>query len=136
MSLKLILFFWLAQALAGQDSATSVADNPILAFAPLDYPLGAKLKQEEGVVVLAVKSDSKGSVVDARTLFGKQSLAASCIENAKKWRLKGGISTILVYWFRVEGLCQLPCASQFIFYPPNISVIRTGVPTIDHSADR
>jgi outer membrane biosynthesis protein TonB len=94
------------------------------------YPLVAKIGHIEGAVVLRASIDSEGRVSEAAALSGPKALLKESVENLKKWTFAGPRSStaIAVYWFRFQGLCELPCPSGFEFYPPNLVVVTTGNP--------
>lgn len=94
------------------------------------YPLVGKIGHIEGAVVLRATIDSEGRVSEAEALSGPKVLLKESVENLKKWTFVGPRSStaIAVYWFRFQGLCELPCPSGFEFYPPNLVVVTTGTP--------
>jgi hypothetical protein len=102
---------------------------------PLGYPIEARVTRVHGAVVVRVQLDGDGKAVSAAAVSGAKSLIPDCISNAKKWsfRPNGSKDVIIVYQFRIEGLCQHPCASQFLFMPPNVATVTIGEPMIDHS---
>jgi hypothetical protein len=104
-------------------------------FESLSYPLSARLTRVRGIVVVHVKLDEGGKVKTARAISGPKALVRDCITNALKWRfeLNATRSVVIVYDFRIEGLCNHPCSSQFRLEPPNLAVITIGEPVIDHS---
>lgn len=105
-------------------------------FEAFNYPLKARLSHIEGVVVVRATLDDEGRVVASEAVAGPKALIEDCLLNAKKWLFKPNTSkrAVIVYLFRIEGLCQLPCPSQFSFRPPNIATIVIGDPVVDHSA--
>lgn len=106
-----------------------------LHFQPLDYPLIAKLKRVQGTVVVRAELKQSGEVAAAKAISGPQDLLAETIANVKKWHFRPNqnMAVIVIYHFRrVDGLCELPCPSQFLFVPPNVATITVGEPTISH----
>jgi len=103
-------------------------------FEEINYPLVARLKHIQGVVVVKVKLDDNGVVVSAAAVSGAKDLIQDSLLNAKKWLFQPNTdkTAIIVYHFKIEGLCKLPCASQFKFSPPNSATITMGEPIIDH----
>jgi hypothetical protein len=92
------------------------------------YPLYAKVRSVEGVVVVRGAISPEGSVVGVTALSGPKALIEMACENLRRWRFgkaKHG-TAVVVYWFRFRGLCEAPCPSAFEFYPPNLAVITTG----------
>jgi hypothetical protein len=98
----------------------------------MSYPLVAKIGHVEGAVVVQAKIDSNGQVTEATALSGPKALLKDPADNLKKWTfVSPRSSTVLaVYWFRFQGLCELPCPSGFEFYPPNLVVVTTGNPIV------
>jgi TonB family protein len=99
----------------------------------MEYPLAARLKVVEGVVVVQVTVNANGQVYSANAVSGPKLLVANAVENARKWifRPSARRQAIIVYDFKIEGLCVAPCKSQFVFRPPNMIVIRIGQPLIE-----
>jgi hypothetical protein len=102
-------------------------------FEEMAYPLKAWLTHAEGAVVILLKLDDDGRVLTSTALSGARALVPDCISNSKRWRFPPGSrrSAILIYLFRIEGVCHLPCRSQFLFRPPNLATITIGEPTIE-----
>ena len=92
-------------------------------FKELRYP---SLGTAQGVVVVRVKLDNQGKVVNAEALSGAPLLVQPSVVNAKTWRFKPNSqkAAIVVYNFRVKGVCfSANWSSQMILYPPNFAVI-------------
>ena len=105
-------------------------------FENLRYPLAARLSRVQGVVIVQAKLDIAGKVASATALSGPKSLVNECLLNVKRWRFRPNSNNlvIIVYQFRIEGLCNLPCTSHFVFFPPNLAYTTMGEPVVDHSA--
>jgi Gram-negative bacterial TonB protein C-terminal len=103
-----------------RDEQPSVVD-----FEDMKYPLAARLKHTEGVVVLRVRLNKDGEVLGAEALSGPRDLVPDCLANAKTWRFlpNSGESAIIVYWFRIEGLCHGFVSSQFAVFASNFARI-------------
>jgi len=103
-------------------------------FEELAYPLAARLSHVEGVAVVQAEINDAGRVTSVIAISGPKMLIPDCLSNAKKWRFEPGTgpSVVIVYRFRFKGLCNLPCGSQFRFEPPNVGIITTGNPVVDH----
>lgn len=111
---------------AAQDVTVKDSDINVVSFEPLAYPAIARTAHVEGVVVIKVVLDDKGSVADAVALSGADLLIKSCLENAKKWRFKPNSekAAIIVYLFRMAGFCHDNTdPSQFIWEPPNFGTV-------------
>lgn len=106
-----------------------------LFFETVAYPLTARLRRVQGTVVVRVRLDGDGKVLASAAISGTKSLISDCVENAKKWRFKPNAerAAIVIYRFKIEGLCNLPCPSQFRFEPPNLAIITIGDPVVDHA---
>jgi TonB family protein len=104
-------------------------------FEDLVYPLAARLAHVQGVVVVRVQLDDGGRVTTAAAISGPKALISDSITNARKWRFQPNLekTAVIVYSFRFEGLCNLPCSSQSHYEPPNFVTVTTGSPVIDHS---
>ncbi len=104
-------------------------------FEPLRYPLTARISHIQGVVVVRVTLNSEGKVLSATPISGPKALISDCIANSRKWRFEPTAEkmAVIVYEFRIDGFCQLPCASQFSFRPPNAARITTGEAVVDHA---
>jgi hypothetical protein len=102
-------------------------DVKVADFRPVPfYPTAPRSAQMEGVVVVRVKLDDDGKVVDAIGLSGERLLIHDCLINAKQWRFKpnSGRVAFLVYNFRLAGRCRDNTEmGQSIFYPPNFTEI-------------
>jgi TonB family protein len=129
----------LGSCLSAQQDGT-VLDDEIKPryFETLTYPLAARLTHVQGAVVVRVKLDDKGKVVSSIAVSGAKNLIQDCISNSKKWRFRPNPekAAVIVYEFRIEGLCNLPCSSQFAFRPPNVATITIGEAVVDHSEER
>ena len=108
-----------------------------LYFETLAYPVMARISRIQGVVVIRVMLSDDGTVVSARPISGPKELIPECLANSKKWRFEPTPDkmAVIIYEFRIDGLCQLPCASQFTFRPPNSARITTGEAVVDHAGD-
>jgi TonB family protein len=96
------------------------------------YPLAARIAHIDGAVVLKATINPQGRVSGAVALSGPKALLGDTLENLKKWTFSAPRSSkvVVVYWFRIQGLCELPCPSGFEFYPPNVAVVVTGDPIV------
>jgi len=128
-----------AYLLPAQDLPISNQEVIPTYFEPMDYPLAARFTHTQGVVVVRVRLNGEGAPVSAEELYGTKALATECVSNAKKWRFRANGSSgsaIIVYEFRIEGLCHSPCPSQFLFKPPNLAIITIGDAVVETEAGR
>ena len=104
------------------------ADAEVLHFEVLNYPLFAKVRSIQGVVVLKASTDREGNVRAVTALSGGSALRHDAAENLKKWKFRRPIGgeVVVVYWFRFSGVCEAPCLSGFEFHPPNMAIVTTG----------
>jgi len=126
-----LIAIWLAVSISGQSGAPAPVldeDVEVLHFESMSYPLYAKVRSVEGVVVLRAAVASGGEVVDVTAISGPKALIEGASENLKKWKFgrTKRSAAVVVYWFRFRGLCEAPCPSAFEFYPPNFAVITAG----------
>ena len=120
-------------ALGQQDQAIEDKDVKVVQFQDLKYPLLARSAGIEGAVVLRLKLDRKGNVIDVAVLSGNPLLAHTSAQSAKDWRFESNNqnAVILVYKFRLEGLCPPHVeSSQLLFYPPNFVAVTSCQATI------
>lgn len=121
--------------MAAQESVVLNESIKPVFFEPMVYPLAARLQRVQGVVVIRVMLGDGGKVVAATAISGAKSLLVDCVSNAEKWRFQqtGERCAVIVYYFKIEGLCNLPCPSRFRFEPPNLAVITMEEPVVDHA---
>ena len=131
--LSLIVLIWVGFVQAQSSPVTDEEIKPIY-FEPMNYPLVARIKHIQGVVVLLAKLDRTGNVTATEAVSGAEALIQDCLTNAKKWRFQPNPhgNVVIIYEFRIEGLCHAPCLSQFSFKPPNEATIRIGEQVVDH----
>jgi len=111
---------------AQQESPINDTDIKVTGYEELTYPTLGVMGNMQGIVVVRVKLDDEGKVVDAVALSGWLILRNASIENAKKWRFEPNAqkAAIIVYNFRIEGICfNDKYSSHMIFYPPNFASI-------------
>lgn len=135
-------YLWIIVSLLGLDLLAQ--ERPIFneAMRPMEwkelaYPLVAKLKRIEGTVVVWTKIDGEGRVLASRAISGPKDLIPEVLANSRKWRFhpNESMAAVIVYRFRIRGLCELPCVSQFLFEPPNFATVTIGTAVVDHSGN-
>jgi len=120
-------------ALAQHDQAIEDKDVKVVQFEDLKYPQLARTAHIEGAVVLRLKLDRNGNVLDVAVLSGNPILAHTSAQSAKDWRFEPNDqnAVILVYNFRLEGLCPRHIeSSQLLFYPPNFVAVSSCLATV------
>jgi hypothetical protein len=102
------------------------------------YPLPARVHVVEGAVVIKVELEKTGKVRSASAVSGPKLLIDDCIKNAKNWvfRRTAAGTAVIVYFFQIKGLCELPCPSNFEYYAPNVAIISMGRPLVMPAASR
>jgi TonB family protein len=113
-------------AVAQQEPVVHDKDIRVVDFVDLTYPMIADSAHTQGVVVVRVKLDDSGKVVQAEAISGADLLIRASVDNAKQWRFEPNSqkAAVIVYNFRIEGFCHPGAAgSQMIFYPPNLAEI-------------
>jgi TonB-like protein len=117
----------LSCALGQKDGAIADKDINVIDYKDLSYPAIAVLAHVQGVVVVRLKLDDQGKVLDAEALSGAHLLTGPSVDNAKRWRFEPNSekAAVIVYNFRIEGACHYSggSSSQVIFYPPNLAAI-------------
>jgi outer membrane biosynthesis protein TonB len=102
-------------------------DIKVLEFQELKYPLHSQHApaESEGVVVVRVKLDDKGKVLDAAAIAGSEILVRDSLANVKTWRFQPntGRTAVIVYNFRrAIGYCKFE-SSFFTFENPNFATV-------------
>ncbi len=121
----LFLTGFLGHAVA-QDGTIADKNIKVVSFEDLSYPAVAGSANIQGVVVVRVKLDDRGEVLDAVAMSGSPILVHASVENAKKWRFEPNSqkAVIIVYNFRIEGTCHPGgWSSQMILRPPNFAQV-------------
>jgi outer membrane biosynthesis protein TonB len=100
-------------------------------FEDMKYPPAARLAPVQGAVVVKVRLDDEGRVVESTAISGAKYLIPDCLANSKRWRFQPNASksAVIIYDFRIiQGLCN-SMTSQFTFQPPNfVSVTSCETP--------
>jgi outer membrane biosynthesis protein TonB len=127
LSIALPVLAALSGALAQKGGTIADKDINVVDYVDLSYPPIAVLAHVQGVVVVRLKLDDQGKVLDAEALSGTPLLTGPSVDNAKKWRFEPNSqkAAVIVYNFRIEGDCHYSSgsSSQVIFYPPNLAAI-------------
>jgi TonB family protein len=121
-----LLVLALGGQLIGQKNDTITDDQiKVIDFQEMRYPLAARLSHVEGIVVVKATLNGSGQVASASAISGPKPLIADVLKNAEAWRFKPNAqaSVIIVYRFRIHGLCHGTGSSQFIFEPPNFASV-------------
>jgi hypothetical protein len=121
--------------MAQTDQIVEDKDVRVVRSENLTYPHSVQTSNLQGVVVVRLRLDGRGKVVDAAAISGNPILARISVENGKKWQFEPNAqkSAILVYDFRIEGICSSVTGSQMIFHPPNfVSIIGCGITVQPH----
>ncbi len=133
IALTLILLDAPSAIRAQQDGTVYDEDIKLVSFKDMEYPGLARATRIQGVVVVRLKLDSAGNVVEASPVSGSKALLPDCLVNAKKWKFKPNShkDVVIVYDFRMdEGACHDKSKSLFLLKHPNLAVITTCDPVI------
>jgi outer membrane biosynthesis protein TonB len=108
-------------------------DIKVLDFESLNYPSIALQTNYQGVVVVRVKLDPDGKVVEAAAISGHKLLIPDCLANVKKWRFQTNEqhTAVIVYNFRLSYAAKCKSAGSFFtLEKPNFATIIDCVRTI------
>jgi len=113
-------------AVGQQDALIEDWTVKVTHYEPPFYPNPAHAGSREGVVVIRIKMDSAGKVIDAVALSGYPDLIVDTLDNAKKWQFEPNArkTAILVYDFRIVGTCTTNNErGDAVFHPPNFTSV-------------
>ena len=114
---------------AEEKQSTRIKDSEIRVFSyqAMNYPPLALQTRVQGVVVVLLKLDNEGSVVDASALSGSDLLVDSCLASAKKWKFQPNANhkVIIVFNFRLSYAfgCEPESSLFTLDYPNFVSVL-------------
>jgi TonB family protein len=119
-----------ASAGCHEEAVVPDEDISVTSFAEMGYPTIARVARIQGMVVVHLDLDTQGRVRTARVVSGPKLLVGDVLVNARKWAFKPNATkaAVLVYDFRVDGLCETESAGFFRLQPPN-RVLITGCTT-------
>jgi TonB family protein len=91
---------------AQQSTTLNDKDMRVLEFEDIKYPPLARRTRVQGVVVVQVKLDGDGKVLEAIAISGHDLLLQDSLANAKKWRFQPNAqrSAVIVYHFKMPGV--------------------------------
>ncbi len=114
----------LAFTLGASPAAAAPQARPAT-FVDLTYPSDALAARTDGVVIVQVKTDGSGRIVEAESLVGPLMLARAVVANVKGWTLGPGPATDwLVFRFEIEsGRCNDDGHSLFRLMHWNLAVV-------------
>lgn len=113
---------------ARQDGVVFDEHVTVVSFEDLYYPPMHRAARIEGVVVIAVKLDSRGDVVSASAVSGPEKLIPIAVENAKKWKFEPNRQkkAVIVYDFDIDaGTCHDKTRSLFLLKHRNFASIKS-----------
>lgn len=111
-----------------QTDATVYDENvSVVSFEDMTYPAMAISGRVEGVVVVAVTLNDEGKVTAASAISGHKLLIPDSLFNAKRWTFKPNAQkrAVIVYDFKIEGICQRGAQSLFRVTHLNQAAIST-----------
>jgi TonB family protein len=116
-----------------QRSKISDSEIQVVTYQGMNYPPLALQTRVQGVVVVLLKLNNEGDVIDASALSGSDLLVDTCLADAKKWKFKPNVNheVIIVYNFRLSYAfgCESK-SSLFILDAPNFVNVTDCVRTI------
>jgi len=123
---------------AQQDSPLSDKDIKVVSFEELKYPALARSARIQGAVIVRVRVDDQGRVMEAIAVSGPEVLIPSALTNVKKWVFEPNARKIalIVYSFTiVDGRCNSD-SSLFILQGRNLATVTTCPPKINTASSR
>jgi TonB family protein len=118
---------------AQQDATISDKEVKVVGYESLKYPALALQTSYQGVVVVRVKLDDSGKVIETAAISGHELLIPDCLANARKWRFQPNAhhAAVIVYRFQLSFAAK--CQSEGSFFTletPNFVTIVDCVKTI------
>ncbi|MGH9515781.1 MAG: energy transducer TonB [Terriglobales bacterium] len=96
-------------------------------FEGVVYPPLARMARLQGIVVVRVRLDKDGKVVDAEGLSGHPILTSASIDGAKKMQFQPNAekAAVIVYNFKFADVCESKTTGSFSFVeaPASVTVI-------------
>ena len=127
LALCSLTLIYLNCAVAQQNSTVNDKDMSVAEFEDIGYPPFARQTRTQGLVVVRVKLDNNGKVMDAEALSGSELLIPASLANAKKWRFQRNAqhAAVIVYNFRMpHAACKSQSVVSFsILQAPNFVTI-------------
>jgi TonB family protein len=117
---------------APQNQVVADKDMKLVDFEDLVYPALGRTAHVEGVVVVRVKLDQDGKVVDARPISGSEVLIPDCLLNARRWQFRPNAekTAVIVYNFRLTDAVSKSGCSHFMLQAPNFATVTSCVPEL------
>jgi TonB family protein len=133
LSLILLALGTICYAQEKESSTISDSEIEVISYEAMNYPPLALQTRVQGVVVVSLKLNNEGGVIDASALSGSHLLVDSCLADAKKWKFQPNPhhEVIIVYNFRLSYAfgCESK-SSLFILDAPNLVNVTDCVRTI------
>ena len=108
-----LAFAFSPRCLAAQDEAPiDDKDIKVVHFEELRYPPVAHAARIEGAVVIRVSLDSRGNVVKAAAISGKEPLIDYSLANVKMWKFQPNARSMAVIVYRF-AISLEACAPDF-----------------------
>lgn len=111
-------------------------DINVVHFQELRYPQLARTAHIQGVVVIKVRINDQGIVMDASAISGADALVQDCLKNAKNWRFQPNDqhAAVIVYRFRLPPSDCGSVSSFFMLQGANFATITACPLTIETQA--
>lgn len=103
------------------------------------YPGVARAASHQGSVIVEAVLSNDGDVVTARALSGPDILSQAAVSNLLQWKFRRSPSlpttsqdrkqlVLVIFIFRLSGLCSGPCRDQFRFEFPDTAFVSSEKP--------
>jgi len=108
---------------AQQSGTVDDKDIKVVSFEKMKYPVMGLTARIHGLVVVQVRLDDEGKVVDATAISGNEVLVPDTLANVKKWCFSPNAqkTAVVVYNFTLEGGCYQP--DTFTLEGRNLAVV-------------
>jgi len=126
LAIALTVFIPFCHLMGQQIDTVRDEEVRVVDWEELGYPVTARLARVQGIVVVRVRLDDSGKVVESVPISGNKALIPDSLANSKKWRFQPNLqkAAVIVYEFRIEdGVCHDYGASHFVLRPPNFAKI-------------
>lgn len=121
----LLSVFWVVWLAANATTAQATDDDAaaVVGFVDMNYPHDALQAEVQGAVVVVVKLDSDGHVVEAKAESGPRLLVPAALASVRGWTFASGSSRgVVIYDFDIDA-CPSGSAGLFRMYAPNLARI-------------
>jgi TonB family protein len=140
-SMTLLLLASVGYTEETQTSRISDSEIRVISYEAMNYPPLALQTRVQGVVVVLLKLDKEGRVVEASALSGSDLLVDSCLTDAKKWKFQPNAKqkVIIVFNFRLSYSfgCESKSSLFTLDYPNLVNVLDcVRAVSVEHNSSR